>query len=51
MNGWVIVYLPGGDIYDMLDTSPVYPSLKHRIARKGFKTFLAAFQLWYWLKK
>ena len=52
MNGWVIVYLPGGDIYDMFDDSPVKKpsSLRSRVMRGGVKTFLAAAQLYWWLR-
>jgi hypothetical protein len=50
MNGWVIVYLPGGDVYDMLDTSSSTTSLRKRLIRKGIKTFLVAIQLWWWVK-
>lgn len=52
MNGWVIIYLPGGDIYDMLDeTLPPKSSFQKRLMRRGVKTFLAAAQLWWWMRK
>ena len=52
MNGWVIVYLPGGDVYDMFDEaySPVKSSFRKRLLRGGVKTFLAAAQLYWWLR-
>ena len=51
MNGWVIVYLPGGDIYDMFDDSPVKKSsFRTRVMRGGVKTFLAAAPLYWWLR-
>ena len=51
MNGWVIVYLPGGDVYDMFDDSPVKKrSFRSRVMRGGVKTFLAAAQLYWWLR-
>ena len=52
MNGWVIVYLPGGDIYDMLDEGAVVKkrSFRSRVMRGGVKTFLAAAQLYWWLR-
>ena len=50
MQGWVIVYLPGGDVYDMFDDTPVKSSLQKRLLRRGVKTFLAVAQLWWWLR-
>jgi hypothetical protein len=50
MNGWVIVYLPGGDIYDMLDTHVPQNSLQKRLLKRGIKTFLVVVQLWWWIK-
>ena len=48
MTGWVIVYLPGGDVYSMLDTTlPPKASLAKRVARTG----LAAVQVWFWVRK
>ena len=52
MTGWVIVYLPGGDVYSMLDmTLPPKASLAKRVARTGLKTLLAAVQVWFWVRK
>ena len=49
---WVIVYLPGGDVYSMLDTSlPQKTSLAKRFARTSLKTLLAAVQVWFWIRK
>ena len=51
MNGWVIVYMPGGIVYDMFDDSPgKKTSLRKRLLRSGVKTFLAVAQLYWWLK-
>ena len=51
MNGWVIVYLPGGDVYDMFDEAPVKSSsFRKRLLRRGVKTFLAVAQLYWWLR-
>jgi len=51
MNGWVIVYLPGGNIYQMFDETPSKnPNLRKRLLHGGIKTFLAATQLWWWLR-
>ena len=50
-SGWVIVYVPGGDVYQMLDSSPTgKTSLKRRILKGGVKTVLACVQLYWWLK-
>ena len=46
-SGWVIVYVPGGNVYQMLE-GPI--KNKTIIIRTGIKTFLAAAQLYYWLK-
>ena len=52
MNGWVIVYFPGGDVYDMFDEDypTKSPSFRKRLVRRGVKTFLAAAQLYWWFK-
>ena len=50
MNGWVIVYMPGGIVYDMFDDSPIKSTLHKRLMRRGVKTFLAVAQLYWWLK-
>ena len=51
MNGWVIIYLPGGDLYDMLDMTPLKRTpFRKRLLKGGVKTFLAAAQLWWWLR-
>ena len=51
MKGWVIIYLPGGDVYDMLEDSlPPKSSFRKQLMRKGVKTFLAVAQLYWWLK-
>jgi hypothetical protein len=49
-SGWVIVYVPGGNIYQMLEGPGKAQTIKQRIIRSGIKTFLAAAQLYYWLK-
>ena len=51
-SGWVIVYVPGGNIYQMLEgpAKQAGQTIKQRIIRSGIKTFLAAAQLYYWLK-
>ena len=50
-SGWVIVYVPGGNI-QMLEgpAKQAGQTIKQRIIRSGIKTFLAAAQLYYWLK-
>ena len=48
---WVIIVMPGGDIYDMYSEKPMSrPSLKSRLLRGGLKTFLAAAQVWFWMR-
>jgi len=51
MTGWVIVYLPGSDIYEMLDDKPVQPrTLRQRLMHQGIKGLLAAVQMYWWLR-
>jgi hypothetical protein len=52
MQGWVIVYVPGGDIYQLLDPTPGKPqgALTRRILKGGIKTLLTCAQLYWWLK-
>ena len=51
-SGWVIVYVPGGDIYQLVD--PGLPtaskSLQRRIVKGAVKTFLVCTQLYWWIK-
>ena len=51
-SGWVIVYVPRGNIYQMLEgpAKQAGQTIKQRIVRSGIKTFLAAAQLYYWLR-
>ncbi len=50
-SGWVIVYVPGGDIYQMLDSGPTErTSIKKRIFKRGIKTLLTCVQLYWWIK-
>jgi len=53
MQGWVIVYVPGGDIYQLLD--PVGPpgkqaTLTRRVLKGSVKTLFTCVQLYLWLK-
>ena len=52
MNGWVIVYLPGGNIYQMLDASgpPGPKGLRTRILKHGLKAALTLVQLYWWIR-
>ena len=51
MNGWVIVYLPGGDVYQMLDASGTgKQSLGKRILRHGVKAAITAAQIYWWIR-
>ena len=51
-SGWVIVYVPGGNIYQLLDYgSPTEKtSLKSRLIKGSLKTFLTCVQLYWWIK-
>ena len=52
MDGWVIVYMPGGDVYQLFD--PGGPSksesLRRRILRNGVRTFLTCAQIYWWVR-
>jgi len=55
LQGWVIVYMPGSDIYQLFD--PVgslqgmgKKTMTNRILQTGFKTILTCAQLYWWLK-
>ena len=54
MNGWVIVYLPGGDVYQLVDPGSAWGNKKktvmQRVLRNSLKTFLTAAQLYWWIK-
>ena len=51
MNGWVIVYLPGGDVYQMLDASTTgKQSLGKRVLRHGIKAAFTAAQIYWWIR-
>ena len=50
-SGWVIVYVPGGDIYQLAAEGPTKGlSATRRAVRTGFKTVLACAQLYWWLR-
>ena len=52
MQGWVIVYVPGGDIYQLLDPggSPAQKTLTQKIIKHSIKTFLTCAQLYWWIR-
>ena len=51
LGGWVIVYVPGGNIYQMLDNNqPKKTTLAKKIAKHSLKTILAAAQVYWWIK-
>ena len=52
MDGWVIVYLPGGDIYQLVDpgSDNKKKTVMQRVLRNSLKTFLTAAQLYWWIK-
>ena len=52
-SGWVIVYVPGGDIYQILDPYPgptEKNSFKRRVIKRTIKTILTCAQLYWWLQ-
>ena len=52
-SGWVIVYVPGGNIYQMLDDTLMgtkKQSLRRRILSGSLKTLLTCAQLYWWIK-
>ena len=50
-SGWVIVYVPGGNIYQMLDVGgSEKQSLRRRILSGSLKTFLTCAQIYWWFK-
>ena len=48
MNGWVIVYRPGGDIYQMIDGGLRPPRARTNAIKKGFNILLTCVQVYYW---
>ena len=51
MQGWVIVYVPGGNVYQMLDVATTKTSsFKGRLFKGGINALLGAVQLYYWLR-
>ena len=53
LGGWGIVYIPGGDVYQMLQppTPPQKRTLAGKIAKRSVKALVAAAQIYFWLKK
>ena len=49
-SGWVIVYLPGGDIYQLLAPEPGKASIKKRVIKGAIKTILTCAQLYWWIR-
>ena len=49
MTGWVIVYLPGGDVYQMLDAVP-QGKTHRRYLKPIAKALLACAQLYWWAR-
>ena len=50
MNGWVIVYMPGGDIYQLFDPGGASKMpLRRRIVRNGVRTILTCVQIYWWI--
>ena len=50
MQGWVIVYVPGGDIYQMLESPTKKTSLQRRVLKGSVKALLTCVQIYWWLK-
>ena len=52
-SGWVIIYVPGGDIYQLLDpcAGPMLKkSLKKRVIKGTIKTLITCAQLYWWIR-
>ena len=51
-SGWVIIYVPGGDIYQMFEgpTPADKTTLRSRILRGTIKTVFTVAQLLWWLR-
>jgi len=51
-SGWVIVYVPGGDIYQLLDVGPPGKpaTLSRRVLKGSVKALVTCVQLYWWLK-
>lgn len=52
-GGWVIVYMPGSDIYQMVSGpmgAGTKPSTKTKLMRGAFQTVLTCAQIYWWLK-
>ena len=51
MQGWVIVYLPGGDVYQMFDPGPGgSKSFSRKVVQHSLKAMLAFAQFYWWIK-
>ena len=50
MQGWVIVYLPGGDIYQMVGAPQPRKTKTERLLEKGIRYAAAAAQVYWWFK-
>ena len=52
-SGWVIIYVPGGDIYQMLEGPALgmgKTTFRKKIVRGSIKTILTIAQLLWWLR-
>ena len=49
MQGWVIVYLPGGDVYQMVSAPEPY-SKTQRMVERGMRYAAAVAQVYWWFK-
>ena len=52
MNGWVIVYLPGNNIYQMVEPyTKKCETITSKVIRGSVKTIVACAQIYLWFKK
>ena len=52
-SGWVIIYVPGGDIYQLLDAYPgpaQKNDFKKRVIKGTIKTLITCAQLYWWIR-
>ena len=52
MQGWVIVYLPGGDVYQLAsgEGTPTKTPFARKVLRQSVKTLLTCAQVYWWFK-
>ena len=51
MQGWVIVYVPGGDIYQLASGEEATKTpFARKLLRRSVKTLLTCAQVYWWFK-